>query len=253
MPIKKIHPRTATLRTGPLAVIPDQHRQDVTTETMARITLAKIRSDILEGVLAPGASLRIALLQKDYEVGNTPLREALFHLASEGLVELNSRRGFRVASMSAQELIEVTHVRKWIERLALKESLENGDAHWEARVLSAFHIMSRVEQTDKNWDHLNREFHEAIVSNCSLGVLHKFRTHLYDVTTRYRKLAWRYAKKPDAELDLAEHREILNAALSRNYNRSAELLDEHLDGLVRVILRTFAQNDVGGVKSAHPA
>lgn len=211
-----------------------------TQETIAGQTLQRIRTDILEGVLAPGQPLRMAALQSDYDVGNTPLREALFHLASEGLVELNSRRGFRVAPMSVEELVEITEVRKWLERLALRESLAHGDANWEARVLSAFHVMSRVSQTEANWDGLNRAFHEAIVSECRLSILHKFRRHLYDLTSRYRKMAWRIADTPDAELDLAEHRQILDAVLKRDFDKSAALLDRHFDSLVHIILRILA-------------
>jgi len=201
------------------------------------MTVARLRHDILEGIRPAGSPLRMASLQSEYEIGNTPLREALFHLASEGLVELSVGRGFRVAPMSINEIKEVTEVRKWLERLALRESLKHGDTQWEAKIISAYHVLSRTAQTDPKWDQLNREFHEAIASACPLPILHKFQNHLYDITSRYRKLAWRIAGEPEAELDLSEHQQLLDAALARDYEKCVEIMDDHCDSLVNIIVR----------------
>ncbi len=56
------------------------------------------------GRLAPGAKLKIELLQERYQVGATPLREALSLLCATGLVERIEQRGFRVARVGAEEL-----------------------------------------------------------------------------------------------------------------------------------------------------
>lgn len=213
--------------------------ESTTNQTLAAWTVERLREDILNGAHAPGSPLRMAALQTEYEVGNTPLREALFHLASEGLVELSGGRGFRVAPMSIEEIVEVTEVRKWLERLALRESLKNGDTHWEARIIAAYHLVSSVHQTDPGWDTLNREFHDALASACTFTVLHRFQKHLYDVTSRYRKLAWRIAKTPEAELDLSEHKQLLDAALARDYEKCAEIMDAHCDSLVKIIVQVL--------------
>ena len=46
----------------------------------------RIREDVIRGKLAPGCKLKIDQLREEYEVGGTPVREALSYLAADGLV-----------------------------------------------------------------------------------------------------------------------------------------------------------------------
>jgi DNA-binding GntR family transcriptional regulator len=55
-----------------------------------------IRGDILAGIFAFGARLRINELSARYGLSHTPIREALRELHGEGLVTIESNRGARV-------------------------------------------------------------------------------------------------------------------------------------------------------------
>lgn len=73
---------------------------------------------IAEGRLKPGERLIEVQLCEEFGVSRTPLREALRVLAAEGLVELSSRRGARVAELSRQSVGDVFAVRTALEGLA---------------------------------------------------------------------------------------------------------------------------------------
>ncbi|MEO1017743.1 MAG: GntR family transcriptional regulator [Pseudomonadota bacterium] len=61
--------------------------------TLTETVYSRLRQDIITGVRAPGERLRIEHLRKIYDVGPTPLREALQRLAADGLVLLAGSRG----------------------------------------------------------------------------------------------------------------------------------------------------------------
>ena len=54
--------------------------------TLVELAITKLRQDILAGVFAPGSKLRVEELRSSYEIGASPLREALSRLVSNGLV-----------------------------------------------------------------------------------------------------------------------------------------------------------------------
>ena len=96
-------------------------------------------------------------LRARYDVGISPLREALTRLASERLVTSVGQRGFRVAPLTAYDVEDTMTTRIVIEREALARSIENGDIAWETAVVAAFHALSRnpiperAGSGDRNW------------------------------------------------------------------------------------------------------
>ena len=83
--------------------------------------------------------MHIGRLQKAYQVGATPLREALSKLTSLDLVTAQGQRGFRVAPVSVENLIDVTRMRAMLEIAALRLALASGDRDWEAAIVAAEH------------------------------------------------------------------------------------------------------------------
>ena len=107
-------------------------------KTLAEATLFRIRRDIISGSLAPGSKIKSDHLRERYDVGISPLREALFQLVSEGLVRADGQRGFRVSGISRDDLIDVTNWRMKLECEAIELAIIHGDKAWEERCLSAF-------------------------------------------------------------------------------------------------------------------
>ena len=107
--------------------------------THAEAAFGRLHADILSGALKPGDRMHIGRLQKAYRVGATPLREALSKLTSLDLVTSQGQRGFRVAPVSIENLIDVTRMRATLEIAALRLALTSGDRDWEAAIVAAEH------------------------------------------------------------------------------------------------------------------
>ncbi|MBW3095850.1 GntR family transcriptional regulator [Pseudohoeflea coraliihabitans] len=79
-----------------------------------------LEDDILVGQLKPGDRLDEQALARRFEVSRTPVREALRHLASSGLVEIRRNQGAAVRTLTTAELVEMFQVLAELNGLAAR-------------------------------------------------------------------------------------------------------------------------------------
>jgi DNA-binding GntR family transcriptional regulator len=212
----------------------------------------QLRREIIQGVLLPGEKLRIEVLRTRYKVGGTPLREALNRLSTEGLVTQSEQRGFRVTPVSADELLELTRTRCWINEIALRESIGRGDRAWEERVLLSFHRLSRVpvvvdSRMNPEFSELHRVFHGALLAGCGSRWLMDFNDLLFDCAERYRNLI-AVLGDDNARDVLGEHRAITEAAIERKTALAIGLLNDHYEKTSRALLRAIEAHGLDVVR-----
>jgi len=196
----------------------------------------RLRADILATRLLPGQKLHIAGLAKTFSVSLAAVREALSRLTADGLVQASDQRGFRVTPVSLDDLADVTRSRIDIEGLALRRSIERGDADWMASVRQAWADLKAVPYRYpddssvhyEEWVVRHRIFHRALVNACGSRWLLGFRDVLHEQSERYRRLSIRReAGKPrDVE---AEHQAIVTAVLARDADAAVAALARHFD------------------------
>jgi DNA-binding GntR family transcriptional regulator len=229
--------------------------------TQATTVYDRLREDLLSGRLVPGRKLQMRFLVDLYQTGQTPLREALNRLTSEGLVEGREQRGFYVAAISRSELAELTKTRCWVESLALRQSMAAATSQWEEQLLLAQHRLSRsprslnAEHFEDNpeWERLHRAYHKTLIGNCGSQSLIAFCGQLADQLYRYRRLSIRKAFPSRHVAD--EHQAILDAVLSKDAEAAVALLVSHYDRTAEVILldeQIFPElnDDAGGSASS---
>jgi GntR family carbon starvation induced transcriptional regulator len=212
-------------------------------ETWSEHAYVQLRKDILSGNLLPGSKLKIEQLRERYGVGPTPLREALSRLSSEGLVQIEQLKGFRVATVSIKELEELCEVRAIIESEAIRRSTIYGDEHWEGQIAAAFYKLERLERRlgrgeavdPDDWEERNREFHDALVAAANSGWLLRLRSQLFDHHERYRRHGrTELSLVPERDVN-AEHRDMMEAALARNGDEAARIMREHILGILELL------------------
>ncbi len=203
--------------------------------TLTQALQNRLRQDIILGALKPGAKLKLEALSKSYDVSVNTLREALSRLASEGLVVVVGQKGFAVPPVSLEDLRQITEMRQLLECHALRRSIANADLDWEARVVGAYHKLSKAEalveaEPERHgdaWERFNQEFHAALISNCQSRWLTLFHKAMYDHSQRYRMLSLKTKPFPRVQ-SAKEHRKILEAALARDGEKAAALLAQHI-------------------------
>lgn len=209
----------------------------------------RIRGEVLSCRLAPGQRLNIADLAKQLPASLGAVREALSRLTSEGLVEAEPQRGFRVTPLSDQDLRDLTLLRVEIENLCLKHAIERGDVKWEANLVGAYHHLTRIPvmqpgdpmQMNPAWVAAHHEFHEALVAACGSPWLMRVRRMLYAQSERYRQLSLPLQQGP-RDLD-REHKQIMKAALDRDFGKASAAMERHLQQTMTILLKASERRD----------
>lgn len=212
----------------------------------------RLRQEIICGNLAPSAKLRIDLLRHSYGFGASALREALSRLVADGLVECEPQRGYRVASISREELNDITVARQTIEVEALRQSIRSGTIEWESGVVASSHSLERVEtsmtestpETIAGWERANRQFHMALIAGCPSMWLLRFTASLYDQWQRYRHRTVLRRPIPRRGLSL-EHKELIKLTLARDADPACATLSRHIENTARVAeAAIFGDSDI---------
>jgi len=218
--------------------------------TATEYAFHRLRTDIQSATLRPGEKLNVEKLRERYDVGVTPLREALSRLSTSNLVIAEGQRGFRVAPVSLSDLLDIAKTRAWVEGVALRAAIAHGDRDWEAQIVAAAHRLQRLSdelggQHDDTWFRENEAFHDATVAACNAPHLMRIRAQLYVLSDRYRRLAGQVGPR---DID-SEHRAIAEAVLARDADRAIELVEHHFIATVEVILRSGA-GDATAIKQS---
>lgn len=208
--------------------------------SICELALKRLRADILSARLVPGTKLAIRLLTATYQIGVSPLRDALAQLAGDGLVILEAQRGFRVSPVSRQDLRDVANTRKFVELTALELSMQHMNDAWHRRVRAAYADFCQVKQRvgdskpiSEDWEERHHAFHFALLSACDLPILLRFCSQLHDRFDRYRRIALPTRSFMGAVVD--DHELCMNAALNGNKADALSLLGRHIDDTLVLI------------------
>ena len=226
--------------------------------TLASAAYQRIRNDIVSGTLVAGSKLKLEKLVREYEIGMSPLREALVRLVGDRLVITEDQRGFWVAPLSLDELDDISRVRTLIESEALRLSISNGDETWEHTLTAAFESLTDVEGTLQRtqlpvpqelfdlWEKRNQVFHTALVAACGSPWLIRLQELLYHQAERYRRVS--LSQMHGRRFIHDEHVAIYDAAFARNVLRACRLTEEHL-------MRTYdaVRGEISRMKAATDA
>ncbi|CAM2877037.1 FCD domain-containing protein [Legionella anisa] len=215
-----------------------------TKQSKTSTVLEKLRLDLVSGYFDPGQKLQMEQLKERYEVGYSPLREALSRLVSHGLVSLEDLCGFSVPALSLEELYDLYAVRMQIETRALELSMHHGDEHWEADVIACWHRYAKYLTPQPNktldlieWNAFQKEFTFTLIKACQSPWLLKIQDMLYDHSSRYRFLC--LGRHHNDEKVLAEFRqendELVTAVLARNKEKAIQISQSGWDSSIKIM------------------
>jgi DNA-binding GntR family transcriptional regulator len=123
---------------------------------------ALIREQIITGELAAGEQLRQRDLAARFQVSQTPVREAMRRLESEGLVIGDTHRGFTVVEPDDGPVEENFQIRAALESLGASLAARKIDAAGIARLQELNDRMRALDEGDPRYAGLNREFHFSV-------------------------------------------------------------------------------------------
>jgi len=214
--------------------------------TFASMVGERIRSQVLEGVIAPGSQLNEVELAGTFGVSRGPVREALQRLIQEGLLRSEPHRGVFVPVMTAEDVDDVYLAREALETAAVQRITGTSRAAAAYKALDkVVRAMATAEKADDWKTVANRDldFHTALVAAAESPRLERMFTTVISET---RLCLGMLTTADGARDDLVdEHRRICEMILEDDTEGALAVLKKHFDDAVVTLKRRLASRDEG--------
>jgi DNA-binding GntR family transcriptional regulator len=187
-----------------------------------------IRNAITYGGLKPGERLVEKRLCEMFDVGRTPLREALMQLEVEGYLQFIPNRGVTITKMSIDNMEDIYNILAVLEGYATEVSttcLSSGDIK-KIESLQNDQKRAWAKKDYKKWLDKNAEFHEYIVNGCKNGFLTMIVSNLRQRVYRYRLISITIPNS--IEEYIQAHEEIIRAISKRNPKNAGKAMQKHV-------------------------
>ena len=203
----------------------------------------RILNDVFERRLPSGSRLIVQRLAERLSVSPTPIREALIELAGLGIVDLLPNRGAVVRPFGADELGQISQVRRVLEAEACRAASGKIDPAALTDLRSALKDLQAMPRNEE-WDRLARaadsRLHFLIADSCGnprlaheikryLSLFRSIRniSHVRDSLTNYQR-----------SNDVPDHLRIVEALVKKNADRAAAAMDQHIRSITKVLIDT---------------
>ncbi len=219
-------------------------------EDRVKQLVRELRKRIVAWRYPPQHQLLEETLAEEFGVSRSPLRQALSHLAAEGLVVHLPRRGFRVQQLQLRDVedlyefrlaLETQIVRALAHKSFPQDELLRLQAIWQAP--AALACKSNTELAG-----LDESFHARLASVHGNKLILQ---HLIAINERlfvFRELDFGQHARIDSTCD--EHTRILHAIVSRNATQACEIMQRNIQSglgnaetaIVQLVARSFLDN-----------
>jgi DNA-binding GntR family transcriptional regulator len=187
-----------------------------------------VRNAITYGGLKPGERLVEKRLCEMFNVGRTPLREALRQLEIEGYLEFTPNKGVAITKISIENMEDIYNILAVLEGYAAEVAttyLSSGDIK---KIESIQNNQKRAwaAKNYKKWLDKNADFHECIVAASKNSFLTTIINNLRQRVYRYRLIS---ITIPGAiEENIQAHEEIIKAISRKESKRAGKTMQKHV-------------------------
>lgn len=191
--------------------------------------IAILEDEVLNGILRPGDRLDEQTLARRFNVSRTPIREALRHLSSSGLVEIKINQGSTVRALTTSDLIEMFQV--FAELCGLGAQL--GARRLSAEDIAELRRLNQVcSDTAEAGDHdaffiANQAFHAYLDSHCHNRYLLKEIDKIGKHLNVYRRFITTQPRRMTKSVE--EHDLIINAIEQGQEEEAHQLMRKHVN------------------------
>ncbi|MFT4190644.1 MAG: GntR family transcriptional regulator [Comamonas sp.] len=212
---------------SPTAPAPDARADPAASGSATAAIVAALAQDMVDHRLAPGSKLAEQKLAGRFGVSRTLVRQALFQLSQQRLVQLEPARGAFVAAPSVDEARQVFAVRRMLETEMARTFAQQATAG-KIRALRQHVARERaaVQRQDvRGRTELLGDFHVRMAELMGNAVLAQL---LGELLSRCALITLMYQSSHAAAHSHEEHGAIVEALAARDADTAVRLMAEHL-------------------------
>lgn len=207
-----------------------------------------LKEKVLSGHYKPGERIIIREVSEQLGVSDIPVREALKKLAADGLIEIKSHSGARVAPLNIDNLEEIFLIRIELETLSTRLAVKAATAE---EIDSLEQLVNNMEEsiTKHNiadYTKYNREFHQRLYRASHAPVLIEMIENLFLRSENSKMIFYHDPERLRHSND--EHRAIVEAIRDQDEQKAVSLIRTQKESGFRVVLNAlqFSKSMYGG-------
>jgi DNA-binding GntR family transcriptional regulator len=198
-----------------------------------------IKDDIITCALEPGQKIVQSELAERYQMGTTPIREALHRLAQDQLVEPVPRVGYIVTPVTIADVQEIFELRYILESAAARLAASRGEQDHLEEIRSSAHFTYTYRDRQSYIDFLSRNarFHRKIAKAGGNGRLVSSISQLLDELMRVFHLGLDIR---DSAAEMTnEHLALAEALCDRDAEQAAVIVQHQIERSQERILQAL--------------
>ena len=199
----------------------------------------ELKKGIMSGELLPGSILLEREISDKYGISRTPVREILWRLVSDGLLEKGPSRRYITRKMSLEEIFNIFQSREGIEGMATRVACQKDDDIFFAKIKEIGKKIKEVdiEKNSQEGVFFGRKLHDLIITTASNPFLSEFYNKLRNLAVLIRNITQRsvFIEKKSQE----SHLVIINALEEKDEEKSEHCMREHLRTTCRLMVNHF--------------
>ncbi len=184
-----------------------------------------ITEQIIKGELGPGEKLVEHIYAEEYGTSRAPVREAIYLLSIEGLVERIPRKGAVVKEYTENEIYDLLEIRNMLESMAIerirRKGVEEEGLQQMTDLLEKMKVCTEVHQ----YTHLNHTFHMTLVEMSKSETIKTMYTRLGWPLLRIQSIS--FANLGNIEKSIREHEILVELLHDENISEATDLLARH--------------------------
>jgi DNA-binding GntR family transcriptional regulator len=188
----------------------------------------RLKADIFEFRLLPGARFSENEVASRSRVSRTPVREALFRLEREGYLQVHPKSGWSVRPLDFDALDHLYDLRLVLECAAVEKLCGGNPREALAGLEKVWLVAPRRRLTDgARVAQLDEEFHAKLVAAAGNPELARIHQSITERIRIVRRLDFTHPER--IVYTYLEHGQILRAILGRRSARAVQLLRSHIE------------------------
>jgi len=189
------------------------------------IVCAMLRELIISGEISASEQLRQRDLAMRFGVSQTPVREALRRLESEGLVVNDPHRGATVVESQGGVIHDNSRIRAALETLGARMAARSITSEQAEQLTALNQQMAELsDDDDPRYGELNREFHFVVYSAAHSPMLLSMMRLLWQAMPDGPKVT-----RPHSE-SVTQHHELIQALRQGDADMAADVMQRHILG-----------------------
>jgi DNA-binding GntR family transcriptional regulator len=190
---------------------------------LAKQAYGSIIEMILAGMLKPGDLLQEGKLGDELAMSRTPVREAIKRIEAEGLA-VQEGRFLKVRTLTVAEVEEIFYLRRVLERQCARNAVTINPDILDSLETRVLHLQWEGPGEEEEQRQVDDDFHYALARAAGNQMMIRTISDL-----RRRTCMFDHSQVPERfGVSCQEHLDIIHALRTRDGERAAMLMDEHI-------------------------